>query len=136
MRPVDVPDLVDGVLAGSRQHVARAITLLESSRPDHRERASELLAALSDRTGGAVRVGVSGVPGAGKSTFIDAMGVRLIEQGHRVAVVAVDPGYTATDLNARSGRQTVTEGTDAIVAACTAPSTPALFFDRFGPVGW
>lgn len=96
MRPVDVPDLVDGVLAGSRQHVARAITLLESSRPDHRERASELLAALSERTGGSVRVGVSGVPGAGKSTFIDAMGVRLIEQGHRVAVVAVDPSSRRT----------------------------------------
>jgi NAD(P)-dependent dehydrogenase (short-subunit alcohol dehydrogenase family) len=53
-----------------------------------------------------------------------------------LSVVAVDPGYTATDLNARAGRQTVTEGTDAIVEACTAPSPPALFFDRFGPVGW
>ncbi|MET0525075.1 MAG: SDR family NAD(P)-dependent oxidoreductase, partial [Nocardioides sp.] len=53
-----------------------------------------------------------------------------------LSVVAVDPGYTATDLNARSGRQTVTEGTDAIVAACTAAGAPAMFFDRFGPVGW
>ncbi|HWM75628.1 MAG TPA: SDR family NAD(P)-dependent oxidoreductase [Nocardioides sp.] len=51
-------------------------------------------------------------------------------------VIAVDPGYTATDLNDRNGRQTVTEGTDAIVEACTAESLPALFFDRFGPVGW
>ena len=53
-----------------------------------------------------------------------------------LSVVAVDPGYTATDLNDRSGRQTVTEGTDAVVEACTAESAPALFFDRFGPVGW
>ncbi len=53
-----------------------------------------------------------------------------------LSVVAVDPGYTATDLNARSGRQTVTEGTDAIVDACTAETLPALFFDRHGPVAW
>ena len=53
-----------------------------------------------------------------------------------LSVVAVDPGYTATDLNARSGRQTVTEGTDAIVEACTAESVPAMFFDRHGPVAW
>ena len=96
MRPVSVPDLVDGVRAGSRQHIARAITLLESSRPDHREQAIELLTAIADRTGGAVRVGISGVPGAGKSTFIDTMGLRLIERGHRVAVVAVDPSSRRT----------------------------------------
>ncbi|MBM6400090.1 methylmalonyl Co-A mutase-associated GTPase MeaB [Phycicoccus sonneratiae] len=89
--PVPVEELVAGVRAGERRHVARAITLLESRRPDHREQARELLAAIADRTGGAVRVGISGVPGAGKSTFIDALGVRLVEQGHRVAVVAVDP---------------------------------------------
>ncbi|MBD3781819.1 MAG: methylmalonyl Co-A mutase-associated GTPase MeaB [Micrococcales bacterium] len=96
MRPVDVEDLVAGVRAGSRQHVARAITLLESRRPEHREQARRLLAALADRTGHAVRVGVSGVPGAGKSTFIDALGLRLLEQGHRVAVVAVDPSSRRT----------------------------------------
>ena len=88
---VDVADLAAGVRAGSRQHVARAITLLESTRPDHRERAAELLISLADATGGAVRVGISGVPGAGKSTFINAMGCRLVERGNRVAVVAVDP---------------------------------------------
>ncbi|MGL4744037.1 MAG: methylmalonyl Co-A mutase-associated GTPase MeaB [Dermatophilaceae bacterium] len=91
MTSVSVADLVAGVRAGSRQHVARAITLLESTRADHREAAREVLSGVADRTGGAVRVGVSGVPGAGKSTFIDALGVRLVEQGHRVAVVAVDP---------------------------------------------
>ncbi len=96
MRPVSVPDLVEGVLGGSRQHLARAITLLESTRPDHRPLAAELLSAVAGRTGGAVRVGVSGVPGAGKSTFIDALGVRLIERGHRVGVVAVDPSSRRT----------------------------------------
>ena len=96
MRSVDVADLVAGVRAGSRQHVARAITLLESSRPDHRELAGELLAGVADLTGRAVRVGVSGVPGAGKSTFINALGTRLVDRGHRVAVVAVDPSSRRT----------------------------------------
>ncbi len=89
--PVSVPDLVAGVREGSRQHVARAITLVESRLPEHRDQARALLAELADRTGTAVRVGISGVPGAGKSTFIDALGVRLVDRGHRVAVVAVDP---------------------------------------------
>ena len=95
-REVDVADLAAGVRAGSRQHVARAITLLESTRPDHRERAGELLTLIADATGGSVRVGITGVPGAGKSTFIDAMGCRLLERGHRVAVVAVDPSSRRT----------------------------------------
>ncbi|MGL5865540.1 MAG: methylmalonyl Co-A mutase-associated GTPase MeaB [Dermatophilaceae bacterium] len=91
MSSTDVADLVAGVRSGSRSHVARAITLLESTRADHREQARQLLADLADQTGASVRVGLSGVPGAGKSTFIDTLGVRLVEQGLRVAVVAVDP---------------------------------------------
>ena len=91
MKQVDVADLAAGVRAGSRQHLARSITLLESSRADHREQGAELLTSIADATGGAVRVGISGVPGAGKSTFINAMGCRLVERGNRVAVVAVDP---------------------------------------------
>ncbi len=96
MTPVDVADLVAGVRDGSRQHVARAITLLESSRPDHREQAAELLTSIADATGGSVRVGISGVPGSGKSTFLNAMGCRLVDRGHRVAVVAVDPSSRRT----------------------------------------
>lgn len=92
----DVPTLTEGVLAGSRLHVARAITLVESSHPDHRVRARDLLQALSAAGGDAVRVGISGVPGAGKSTFIDALGTRLIKAGHRVAVLAVDPSSSRT----------------------------------------
>ena len=88
---LDPATLAEQVVAGSRAHIARALTLVESSRPDHREKARELLELLRPYTGRAVRVGISGVPGAGKSTFINAMGTRLIEQGHKIAVLAVDP---------------------------------------------
>ena len=74
----------------------RAITLVESQHPAHRAAARQLLAELAPLAGGAVRVGISGVPGAGKSTFIDALGTRLVERGHRVAVLAVDPSSSRT----------------------------------------
>jgi len=93
---LDVAALAAAVREGSRQHIARAITLLESRREDHRVQARALLTELAADTGRSVRVGISGVPGAGKSTFINAMGVRLIERGHRVAVVAVDPSSRRT----------------------------------------
>jgi len=76
--------------------LARAITLVESSRPDDHQRSRELLRELRSHTGKAVRVGVTGVPGAGKSTLIDALGVKLIDAGHKVAVLAVDPSSTRT----------------------------------------
>ncbi len=91
-----VAELADGVRAGHRADVARAITLVESRRADHREQAQQLLAALLPHTGGAERIGISGVPGVGKSTFIDQLGVNLIEAGHRVAVLAVDPSSGRT----------------------------------------
>ncbi|MGY2076929.1 methylmalonyl Co-A mutase-associated GTPase MeaB [Blastococcus sp. SYSU DS0828] len=96
-RDVDVPALVEGVLAGDRRVVARAITLVESRRADHREKAQELLVELLPHAGGARRVGISGVPGVGKSTFIDQLGVDLTAGGSKVAVLAVDPS------SARSG---------------------------------
>ncbi|MFC5008624.1 methylmalonyl Co-A mutase-associated GTPase MeaB [Dactylosporangium cerinum] len=89
-------DLFDGVLAGRRASIGRAITLVESTRPDHRARAQELLVALTPHAGRARRIGVTGVPGVGKSTFIDALGVSLTGAGHRVAVLAVDPSSTRT----------------------------------------
>jgi LAO/AO transport system kinase len=89
-------ELADRVLAGQRAAIARAITLVESRRADHREQAQELLAALLPHTGNARRVGISGVPGVGKSTFIDQLGVNLIGDGHRVAVLAVDPSSGRT----------------------------------------
>lgn len=83
--------LVAGVLGRSRRDLAKAITLVESTRPDHMERARHLLDALLPHAGKSLRVGISGVPGVGKSTFIEALGMYLIEQGRRVAVLAVDP---------------------------------------------
>ena len=77
--------------AGDRAGIAQALTLVESSRADHRAQAQQLLAALLPHTGGALRVGITGAPGVGKSTFIDALGRALIAAGHRVAVLAVDP---------------------------------------------
>jgi LAO/AO transport system kinase len=79
------------VLAGDRRALARAITLVESTRPDHRERAEALVHRLLPQTGRSTRIGISGVPGVGKSTFIEAFGLHLIDQGHRVAVLAIDP---------------------------------------------
>jgi LAO/AO transport system kinase len=81
----------DAIRSGDRRAMARAITLLESSRADHAARGRELLEALVPDSGGAIRVGVSGPPGVGKSQTIEALGLRLCEKGHRVAVLAVDP---------------------------------------------
>ncbi len=92
--------LLDAVLAGpgepQRRAVAKAITLLESSRPDHRERADAFLTALPEPAQPSFRLGVSGVPGVGKSTFIECLGVQLIAAGHRVAVLAVDPSSSVS----------------------------------------
>jgi LAO/AO transport system kinase len=88
--------LAQDVLAGSRAAVARAITLVESRRPEHREQAQRLLVELLPSTGQAQRIGITGVPGVGKSTFIDQLGVNLIAEGHRVAVLAVDPSSRRT----------------------------------------
>ena len=89
-------ELKQGVLAGDRGALARAITLAESSRADDQEQAQELIAGLLPETGKAIRVGITGVPGAGKSTTIEALGLDLIEQGHKVAVLVVDPTSART----------------------------------------
>lgn len=88
--------LVDGVLAGQRRALAKTITLIESTRVDHQQRAQKVVASLLPHTGRAIRVGISGVPGAGKSTFIEALGIWLIENGHRLAVLAVDPSSSVS----------------------------------------
>ena len=79
-----------------RRAIAKAITLLESTRADHRAQADDLLTALLPHTGQSFRLGISGVPGVGKSTFIEALGLYLIEQGHRVAVLTIDPSSTVS----------------------------------------
>jgi LAO/AO transport system kinase len=92
--------LLDGLLQGNppvqRRAMAKAITLLESTRTDHRVLADELLTAMLPHTGKSFRLGISGVPGVGKSTFIEALGLYLIEQGHRVAVLTIDPSSTVS----------------------------------------
>lgn len=82
--------------AKRRRALAKAITLLESTRPEHRVRADDLLNALLSHTGNAMRLGISGVPGVGKSTFIEALGLALIAKGHRVAVLAIDPSSSVS----------------------------------------
>lgn len=88
--------LVNGVLAGERRALAKAITLIESTRDDHQARAQQVLNSLLPKTGNAIRIGISGVPGAGKSTFIEALGMWLIKQGHKLAVLAVDPSSSVS----------------------------------------
>lgn len=93
-------ELVDAVLHGDaaaqRRAIAKAITLLESTRADHRALGDELLTALLPHTGKAFRLGISGVPGVGKSTFIEVLGLYLIKQGHRVAVLTIDPSSSVS----------------------------------------
>jgi LAO/AO transport system kinase len=92
--------LLDGILLGSpavqRRAMAKAITLLESTRTDHRAQADALLTAMLPYSGNSFRLGISGVPGVGKSTFIEALGLYLIGKGHRVAVLAVDPSSSVS----------------------------------------
>ncbi|HYF44651.1 MAG TPA: methylmalonyl Co-A mutase-associated GTPase MeaB, partial [Acidimicrobiales bacterium] len=90
-------DLSEGIQTGDRRALARAITLVESSRPDDRHEAEQLLDALLPGSGEAVRVGITGSPGVGKSTFIERLGKHVVDDGHQVAVLAVDPS------SARSG---------------------------------
>ncbi len=99
MTGASTPDpnaIVDGVLAGDRAVLARAITLVESHRPDHRRLAAEVLDALLPHAGRSQRIGISGVPGVGKSTLINALGTTLCERGARLAVLAVDPSSQRT----------------------------------------
>lgn len=91
---IDPQQLANEIIAGNRRSLARAITLIESTRPDHQARADALLTLLMPRTGAALRIGLTGAPGVGKSTFIEAIGETIIERGHRLAVLAVDPSST------------------------------------------
>lgn len=98
--PELAPEMLHAIVSGSpvqqRRAIAKAITLLESTRADHRAQGDELLTALLPHTGRSLRLGISGVPGVGKSTFIESLGVYLIERGHRVAVLAIDPSSTVS----------------------------------------
>lgn len=91
---IEIEHYVAGIRAGNRAMLARAITLVESTNPAHQKRAGELLQALVGDGGNAHRLGITGVPGVGKSTTIDQLGINLVEAGHKVAVLAVDPTST------------------------------------------
>src|ERR1700757_2492419 len=93
---LDIVALAEDLRGGRRAALARAITLIESRRGDHQAAARELVQALLPETGKAIRVGITGSPGVGKSTTIDALGMFLIERGHKVAVLAVDPSSART----------------------------------------
>src|ERR1700750_3252505 len=94
--PVNIEKLATDLREGGRAALARAITLVESRREDHQAFARDLVQALLPATGKAIRVGITGSPGVGKSTTIDVLGMYLIEQGHKVAVLAVDPSSART----------------------------------------
>lgn len=96
MTAEDPRTLADAVVAGDRRALARAITLVESSRRDHRETAAALIERLLPHTGRAIRLGISGAPGVGKSTFIEAFGLHLLGLGRRPAVLAIDPSSPLT----------------------------------------
>jgi LAO/AO transport system kinase len=126
---IDASDqsLIDGVLAGERRALAKAITLIESTRDDHRQRAGEVLRALLPRTGRSIRIGISGVPGVGKSTFIEALGLSLIAQGHKVAVLAIDPSSSLTGgsiLGDKTRMEHLSQSLDAFIRP--SPSAGSL----------
>ncbi|MDX1631243.1 MAG: methylmalonyl Co-A mutase-associated GTPase MeaB [Thermoanaerobaculia bacterium] len=95
-QPSGIDHWIEAIRSGDRTAIGRALTLVESRNPEDRRRAEELLAALSPHAGEAIRVGISGLPGAGKSTLIETLGLHLVEGGHRVAVLAVDPSSTVS----------------------------------------
>ena len=94
--PVFAQAITQGAGPQQRRAIAKSITLLESTRADHRQQADKLLTELLPHTGNSFRLGISGVPGVGKSTFIEALGLYLIAQGHRVAVLTIDPSSTVS----------------------------------------
>ena len=110
--------MAEAVLAGRRRELARAITMIESTRQDHRISAEELMVRLLPHSGRSFRLGISGVPGVGKSTFIEALGLHLIERGHRVAVLAVDPSSPKSGgsiLGDKTRMETLSRQRDAFI---------------------
>jgi LAO/AO transport system kinase len=119
--------LVEGLLAGNRRALAKAITLVESTRRDHGLRAQKLLDAILPHAGRSLRLGISGVPGVGKSTFIEALGMYLIERGHRIAVLAVDPSSTlhgGSILGDKTRMELLSQRTEAFIRP--SPSSGSL----------
>lgn len=124
--PLDIVALADRLRAGDRRALAQAITLIESTRADHRDAAESLLARLLPITRQTFRIGLSGVPGVGKSTFIEAFGLHLLAQGQRVAVLAVDPSSQVTGgsiLGDKTRMEELTRHLDAFIRPSPAGHT-------------
>lgn len=125
--PPEDAALVEGVVAQQRRALAKSITLIESTRADHQARAQKVLEALLPHTGKSIRIGISGVPGVGKSTFIEALGIYLIERGHRVAVLAIDPSSSISGgsiLGDKTRMELLSQRTEAFIRP--SPSSGAL----------
>jgi len=119
-------ELADQVLKGDRRALARAITLIESSRSEDRDAARELLEKLVPHSGNSLRIGISGVPGVGKSTFIESLGNHLIDQGHKVAVLAVDPSSAISGgsiLGDKTRMEKLSQRTEAYIRPSPAGET-------------
>lgn len=115
---LSVKDYVDGIKKGNRTVLSRAITLIESTRPEHRDLAQEIVEACLPQTGHSIRIGITGVPGVGKSTFIEALGNHIIQEGHRLAVLAIDPSSTRTRgsiLGDKTRMETLSNHPDAFI---------------------
>src|SRR5262249_7126355 len=123
----DLADLARGIRAGERAVIARAITLIESRRSDHQKAARRLVQELLPLTGKAVRVGITGAPGVGKSTTIDALGTFLTAKGHKVAVLAVDPSSTRSGGSILADKTRMPRlGSDADAFVRPSPSSGTL----------
>ena len=117
-RDLSIEDHVEGVLAGDRTVLARTITLIESNAPHHFDKAQAVLKQLLPHTGNSLRVGITGVPGAGKSTLIETLGVKLVKKGHQVAVLAVDPTSSLTHgsiLGDKTRMEKLTQRSEAFI---------------------
>ena len=117
-RPLSLDDYVEGIHSGDRTVLSRAITLIESTRPEHREQAQEIIEACLPDTGNSIRIGITGVPGVGKSTFIESMGNHIITQGRKLAVLAIDPSSSRTRgsiLGDKTRMETLANNADAFI---------------------
>jgi LAO/AO transport system kinase len=127
MRPVAAPaELAEAVRAGQRRALARAITLIESERDDHRRAADQLLQQLLTDTGKARRLGISGTPGVGKSSFIEALGMHALERGHRIAVLSIDPSSSISGgsiLGDKTRMESLARQTQAFIRPSPAGGT-------------
>ena len=117
--------LVHDILSGNRRALSKAITLVESTRQDHRQQADELLSKLMPHTGRSLRIGITGSPGVGKSTFIEAIGDTIIARGQKLAVLAIDPSSARSGgsiLGDKTRMETLTQNKDAFIRPTPAGS--------------